>query len=209
MCETGGMLLLRVELPDVPGSLGAVASAMGTVDADIMAVEFVEKHNGFVIDDFMLDLPAGVMKDSLVSACTALPGVKVLWLSSYPESWGLESDVELLNRMSDEPEQAAELLAQSAPVVFHCHWALLLDGTAPSFATAMAPDLGDADVAQFGDLSTTHAVELAAGWLPSWGDTTVAVSPLSGGRCIVLGRQGGPDWLKSELYRLRFLASTS
>ncbi|MDQ3591372.1 MAG: amino acid-binding protein, partial [Actinomycetota bacterium] len=34
--------LLRVELPDVPGSLGTLASALGTTGADIQAIEIVE-----------------------------------------------------------------------------------------------------------------------------------------------------------------------
>ena len=34
--------LLRVELPDVPGSLGRVASAIGEAGGDIEAIEIVE-----------------------------------------------------------------------------------------------------------------------------------------------------------------------
>lgn len=204
------MLLLRVQLPDVPGSLGAVASAMGTVGADIMAVEIVEKHGEFAVDDFMLNLPPDTMKDSLVSACRALEGVRVLWLSSYPEAWGLESDLELLNRMNDDLEQAAEVLTQSAPVVFHCHWALLLDRErgAVTFATSKAPDMGAAELARLGDLTSVHSADLPDGWLPNWGETTIALAPVGTDRAIVLGRQGGPEWLSSELHRLRFLAST-
>ncbi|MDN6021167.1 MAG: amino acid-binding protein, partial [Acidipropionibacterium jensenii] len=48
--------MLRVQLPDTPGSLGFVATAMGTVDADISAVEIVEKGPGYAIDDFILTL---------------------------------------------------------------------------------------------------------------------------------------------------------
>ena len=48
---------MRVTLPDRPGSLGAVATAMGGVGADINAVEIVEKGAGIVVDDFIVDLP--------------------------------------------------------------------------------------------------------------------------------------------------------
>ena len=37
--------LLRVELPDVPGSLGRVASAIGEAGGDIEAIEIVEKRH--------------------------------------------------------------------------------------------------------------------------------------------------------------------
>ena len=49
------MFLLRVALPDRPGSLGAVATALGTAGADIQAVEIVEKYEGFAVDDFMVE----------------------------------------------------------------------------------------------------------------------------------------------------------
>ncbi|MCW2770497.1 MAG: amino acid-binding protein, partial [Aeromicrobium sp.] len=35
--------LLRVELPDVPGSLGTLATALGGAGADIEAIEIVER----------------------------------------------------------------------------------------------------------------------------------------------------------------------
>ena len=38
------MLLLRVELPNVPGSLGRLASAIGAAGGDIEAIEIVEKR---------------------------------------------------------------------------------------------------------------------------------------------------------------------
>ena len=39
------VFLLRITLPDRPGSLGSVATAMGGVGADINAVEIVEKRS--------------------------------------------------------------------------------------------------------------------------------------------------------------------
>ena len=65
------MYLLRVVLPDRPGTLGAVATALGHAQADINAVEIVEKGTGYVIDDFMLTLPADARPDQLVTACAA------------------------------------------------------------------------------------------------------------------------------------------
>ncbi|KHL17849.1 UNVERIFIED_CONTAM: amino acid-binding protein, partial [Mumia flava] len=50
--------LLRIELPDVPGSLGAVASALGEAGADIHAIEIVEhRSDGKAVDDVLLELP--------------------------------------------------------------------------------------------------------------------------------------------------------
>ena len=54
--------LLRVELPDVPGSLGRLASAIGSAGGNIDAIEIVERtHDGRAIDDVFLAAEAGVM----------------------------------------------------------------------------------------------------------------------------------------------------
>jgi hypothetical protein len=73
------MLLLRVELPNVPGSLGRLATAIGQAGGDIEAIEIVEKrYDGTAVDDVLLDTVGGAMPDSIVSACNALDGVQVL-----------------------------------------------------------------------------------------------------------------------------------
>ena len=75
--------LLRVELPDVPGSLGRVATAIGEAGGDIEAIEIVEKRHdeGVAVDDVLLEMKDGAMPDSVVSACNALDGVRVMWIS--------------------------------------------------------------------------------------------------------------------------------
>ncbi len=209
MVENGAVFLMRVSLPDRPGSLGAVASAVGTVGADIRSVEIIGKQDGQAVDDFMLTLPNGAMPDNLVSACTAIEGVRVLWFSRYPEGGGLESDIEALERMQQSPERAPQILTEAAPVVFHCHWALLLDTAARTVAvgTGMAPELTPEGVAALEPVEETHSVELAADWLPSWGETTVAVAPVGQRWTLVLGRQGGPAFMASEMARLKHLAA--
>lgn len=202
------MLMLRVQLPDTPGSLGFVATAMGTVDADISAVEIVEKGPGYAIDDFILTLPPSTLPDTLVSACDMLDGVKVLWLSRYPENWGIESDIATLNRMAEDPAHGAEILTEATPVVFHCQWAALFSPDRSVLtSTALAPEFTPEAVDQLNPLDATHSTDLDEGWMAGWGDTVVAVAPLSGGRSLVLGRQGGPEFLASELNRLQHLAA--
>ena len=77
--------LMRVELPDVPGSLGLLASAIGEAGGDIEAIEIVEKNkvDGTAVDDVLLETAPGSMPDSLVSACNELEGVHVIWISRY------------------------------------------------------------------------------------------------------------------------------
>src|SRR5215218_811778 len=82
-------LLLRVELPDVPGSLGRLATAIGAAGGDIEALEIVEKrHDGTAVDDVLVETPAGVMPDSIVSACNALDGLVDLLPVTFRCEWG-------------------------------------------------------------------------------------------------------------------------
>ena len=47
--------LVRVLLPDAPGSLGLLANALGEIEADIRSVDIVENFSdGTVMDDLSL-----------------------------------------------------------------------------------------------------------------------------------------------------------
>jgi len=206
------VFLMRITLPDRPGSLGSVATAMGGVGADINAVEIVEKRaEGSVVDDFIVDLPPNQLPETLVTACQHLPGVRVEWIARYPEGGGLQSDLEALERMTADPPHAAETLVSLCPVVFRSHWATLLDlsdGAArPCYWTTLAPDLTPHLAAKFTPFDTTHRIDLEAEWTPGWADTTAVVTPLTQDRVIIIGRLGGPSFLDSEIARLHHLAA--
>ncbi len=211
MTDTGRVHLVRVQLPDRPGSLGMVASAMGECGADISAIEIIQKNDGSVIDDFMLALPPEVLVDELVSSCNVLDGVRVMWVSRYPDSWGLEGDIEVLDRMLADPDNAIEILTTAAPVVFHSQWAALVDRHTGCLllGTEQAPDLGPDTAELLGDLSELHRRELPAGWKPMWGDHEVAICPVDDDRTLVLGRLGGPPYLHTSLRRMAHLALLS
>lgn len=205
------MYLMRVVLPDRPGSLGAVASAMGSVGGDINAVEIVEKGgDGVVVDDFIVDLPPGQLPETIITACHRLDGVRVEWISRYPEGGGLQSDLEALERMTADPAHAAETLVSLSPVVFRSHWSVLLevarDQVTTLAATTLAPEFDTRNAAPLAPFDTTHRLELQSGWLPGWADSTVVVVPLTRDRVIAIGRLGGPAFLDSEIARLHHLA---
>ncbi len=201
---------MRVALPDRPGALGAVATAIGTLGADISAVAIVHRHDGAAVDDFIVTLPPGRLPDTLISACQSIDGVKVEWISRYPEGAGLETDLEALERMTADPEQAAESLTASAPGVFHSHWSLLIDWSAEprvSYSTPLAPELGADELRWFEPFDVPHTVEPDAEFASRWGQTIIASAPIRGNRAIAVGRQGGPEFLGSELARLKHLAA--
>lgn len=200
------MYLLRVIIPDRPGSLGAVASALGAAKADISAVEVVERGDGLVIDDFMLSLPVGSPPDALFTACAGLPGVEVMWVSFYPENWDLTADVDALDEMMAHPEAAQRILADAAPSVFHCAWALIVDRTTGAVVhrTPLAPEL-DRVPSAFGDVGVSRTELIRSDWAEGWGEQEIAIARYQDHHTIILGRTG-PEFRRSELARLRHLA---
>jgi hypothetical protein len=204
------VLLVRVRLPNRPGALGTVASAVGGIGADINLVEIVEKRDRVEVDEFILDLPSDQTVSSLVAACDGLPGVKVEWVRNYPRGGGIELDIKLHQRMSADVGRAGETLASAAPLVFRAQWSLLLQVSGSLqviFRTPDAPDLDPAIAQRFAPFDTIHRVALEPGWLPGSDAHHVVVAPICGQRAVVIGRRGDPPFFRSELARLAHLVA--
>jgi hypothetical protein len=207
--------LLRIVLPDQPGALGTVASALGAVGADIVGVDVVgRRDDGTAVDDFVVELPLGGRADALVSACQSVPGTRVVWLSRYTTGGTLRHDLEAVEAMTEDPANAAQVLVEQAPQVFRADWAFLaaqpVDG-APArvhHATRTAPEIPDGD-AFWLPLRSPIRLEVPASWDDKgWRHVAAAAVPVGDSRqSIVMGRYGGPEILDSELARFAHLAA--
>lgn len=193
--------LLRVELPDVPGSLGRVATAIGEAGGDIDAIEIVEhRPEGTAVDDVLLETAPGTMPDSIVSACNALDGVSVLWISRYAAGGNLFLDLEAVEELTANPEHALDRLVDLLPATFRADWGARVhqnrDGSvAILHGTAAAPeDLDWQDVSKPTRIGADD-------------DNVLAAVPLIEREIVVIGRRGGPDILDSELARLGHLTA--
>jgi len=203
--------LLRVELPDVPGSLGALATALGGAGADIEAIEIVERRSdGKVVDDVLLELPPQVMPDALITACHQLEGVTVDWISRYNAGASLSMDLEAVERFTEDPTFALAQLVEVIPETFRTDWAMALDrvdgATHVIAKSSTAPKL----VAEADEwLGLRKAKVLRE--VPEWDSTVLAASPARDrkgkGLVVVVGRHGGPEFLNSELARLGHMVS--
>jgi hypothetical protein len=205
------VFLLRLIIPDRPGSLGTVATALGEVAADIHAIEIVEhrRENGTAVDDIVVDLPPGVLPDRLVSACNSVPDVEVIWFSRYGAGGGLHMDLEAVEQMTSAPAEAVDILVEQAPAVLHADWAALLDGTGSEIKVALetsaTPEFGQL-VDQW--LPLEKATTLVAPDHKGLAESVLVAAPLeSNRRVLVIGRRGGPEFLGSEVARLSYLAS--
>jgi hypothetical protein len=193
------MLLLRVELPNVPGSLGRLASAIGAAGGDIESIEIVEKGpDGTDVDDVLLDMVDGTMPDSVVSACNAVDGVRVLWISRYLAGGNLFPDLEVVESLTAEPAVALDRLVEALPVAFRCEWAARIATGAGGLRIEHASE----------GAPTTIALEPGSGVdRQVIGDDLVAIAPVGPERVVAIGRRGGPAYLDSELARLGHLVA--
>lgn len=205
--------LLRVVVPDRPGSLGAVASAVGAAGGDIVGVDVVEhRDDGYAVDDFLVDLPAGRQVDVLVSACHAIPDVDVEFVGRHSQGASLHRDLEAVEAMTAEPDRAAEILIDLLPGVFRSGWALLLAPTGSTSrvlrASGGAPE-ADGFEAPWLPLAEPSRIDGSDDWAPdSWQDVVAVAAPaLETGQVVVFGRDGGPRILDSEFARLVHLVA--
>ena len=189
--------LLRVCLPDIPGSLGRVATAIGEAGGDIEAIEIVEKRfDGTAVDDVFLEMVEGTMPDSVVSACVELPGVQVLWINRYAAGGNVFLDLEAVEDLTANRGRAPARLVELLPVVFRSDWGARIhreQGVVQ--VTEAAPD----------GLSWTEVAE--PGQVDGPDEDLVVACPLGPDEVLLIGRRGGPAFLASELARLEHLAN--
>jgi hypothetical protein len=98
-------LVLRLWLPDRPGALGLVASRIGAVRGDVLAIDILERGGGQVVDELVVSLPAGTPDELLIAEVGAVDDVAVESVREAP---------------SDRPDPALALFELGAEVAEAC-----------------------------------------------------------------------------------------
>lgn len=204
--------LLRVVLPDRPGALGAVATALGGVGADILSIDVIERSPGSATDDIVVELPSDRLADSLITAASSVEGVLVESIRPYAGQIDPHRELELLERLADDPASSLPLLADGVARVFRAGWALVLDapvaGQSQVLARGGAAPETEALTVPWWPPGPAHTLDVDADWTdPSWSrlGTELAVAPL--GKFALLVGRPAMRWLPSELIRLQHLAA--
>lgn len=198
--------LLRVVLPDRPGMLGAVATALGETGADIVSLDVVERGPAGAIDDLLVELPPGVLVDRLITAAHSVPGVVVESLRPHHGAADLHGDLDLLDALAAARGRALQVLVDHAPGVFRAGWAVVVDRDQVRGASRGAPE---AVPTQWLPLESARRIAPTEVWVPpAWQllGTELAAAPLTHSAGILLGRPGGPVFRASEVLRLGHLA---
>ncbi|MPZ63981.1 MAG: ACT domain-containing protein [Pseudonocardiaceae bacterium] len=205
--------LIRVQLPDRPGALGAVATALGTTGADILSVDVVERSCGIAIDDLVVELPSGRLPDILITAAESVEGVEVDAVRPYAGVLDTHRELELVEQVAADPSHGLEIFTEGVPKIIRAGWAIVLaqhnDHPEQLAASTAAPETSAIDLPWW-PLRRATILDGEEGWVPEpWRElgTELAATPLgTSEKALLVGRPGGPMFRAAEVARLEHMA---
>lgn len=205
--------LIRVQLPDSPGTLGAVATALGTVGADILSVDVVERGGGLAIDDLVVELPSGRLPDALITAAESVEGVEVDAVRPYAGILDTHRELELVEEIAAQPKAGLDLLAEGVPKIIRAGWAVIVEysesGSRRLASSSAAPENPFTDLPWL-PLERATVLDGEDSWVPeTWKElgTELAATPLGKpGKAMLVARPGGPNFRAAEVARLAHFA---
>ena len=207
--------LIRVQVPDRPGMLGAIATALGHAGVDILGMDVVERGvdrgSQVAVDDLTVDLPLGRPPDVLITAIESIPGVHVESVRPHVGKLDTHRELELIEEITSDPAHGLRLFAEGIPRIFRAGWALIAmqEGRrAFRVAESQAAPETRAGYLPWLPLDRPTVLDPTVHWVPEpWLelDTELAAAPFHRDQALVVGRPGGPAFRSSELARLAHL----
>ncbi|GLY66924.1 amino acid-binding protein [Amycolatopsis taiwanensis] len=205
--------LIRVQLPDTPGTLGAVATALGLIGADILSVDVVERGGGLAIDDLVIELPSGRLPDALITAAESVPGVEVDAVRPYAGVLDSHRELELVEEIAAQPASGLSILVEGVPRIVRAGWSIVVehtdDGVQRLASSCAAPEAPITDLPWL-PLERATVLDAEEPWVPqTWQElgTELAATPLGKpGKALLVGRPGGPIFRAAEVAHLAHFA---
>ncbi len=197
---------IRIRVPDRPGALGRVASAIGTASGDIAAVDVLQSEAGQALDDVVVRVRDAAHLQRVLDALLRVPGIGIDGVHSPEPPAAGHADLQLVAQMLARPARALQTLVDGAPAALGVDWAALVEdpGDGPVGAAVSVSTGAPCDLQAVGGAYRLRPLVLE---LPG-ATHQAALVPLEG--CplgLLVGRRGGLAVHTSELWRLAQLAS--
>lgn len=204
---------LRIALEDRPGSLAAIAAALGGIGGNIVELDVLERSLDHAIDQLVVQAP-GRTGPEVREAIECVQGATVEILRPTRRHAGLPPLGLAVRLARAEPDRLLRTLADGVVVTFEATWAavvgdrqpqievLAASAGAPGFVDVPAPWLPLRDVRRIPQGTWTPG-----GWLRAGEPLAMAAAPLrSSSEALVVCRPYGPRFAQRELSELALLA---
>jgi hypothetical protein len=195
---------LRISVPDRPGSLGLLATTIGSAGADIEGVDVLETGSGRALDDVFVQVRDSDHLHALQTAVADLAGVVVVGVQQpVPPTTG-HADLELVDQVISRPDRALQTLVDGAPSALGGDWAAIIpytDGEAgPAVAVSGRGPAADTVNVRAALRLTTIQLTPDGSDRPAQGAVLVPLGQAPA--ALLLVRQDGPPFHQRELWRL-------
>lgn len=213
------LFTLRICIPDLPGTLGAVATAFGKGGANILTLDVIERDGGLAVDDLTVEAPEG-MQEALRLAHLVVPGLTVEELRPVDAFRDLMAPLDLAALLLETEESPASVLVERLPEALWSDWCVILSG-GPDGVRVMGASIGAPSMDGVGTpwlpLQGATRLPLAEWMPPGWregpaarngqGKFELAAAPIFDSySAVMVGRRKGPHYRAAELSQLGLLA---
>ena len=202
------LYLLRVSVPDRPGALGALASAIGEAGGDITALDVVERGQSAAVDDVLVDTADAASADTILARLNTLPAIVIEAWQPFTEGDQLRDGLDIVDGLGSTASRALAAITRIAPAVLRARWVVIIDqvngGVAITQASAGAPWVRWSALPWF-PLPSAGIVAADPARLPhDWGDDPqLAAAPVGESHMALLAvRPTGPRFRSAEIAKL-------
>ena len=205
------LYVLRVSLPDIPGTLGATASALSAIGANIVNLRVVERDGNHAFDEVCVEAES-ILPEDIRKAVESCPGVVVETIrriARIPDPLGALTLADRLARGEGPP---IDVLISGLPDALSASWAMALEASERGLATMSAtPDAPAPGVleAPWLPLVGARRLEVTDRMPPGWRmhRYELAAAPLDDpSHFLIVGRPTGMRFIGTELRQLELLA---
>ena len=183
--------IVRLWLPDLPGTLGRLATRVGEVGGDVVGIDILERGGGRAVDELTVALPTVGLVETLVQELGQLQGVAVedvRVVANEPPDAGTVVLGAAARLAEARPEQRDGLLCSELLAAFGAEWVAVVDDRSSALVHALGPCPDPTWLVAF--LAGSRHLDPAV--LEATAPSDLAWASVGGASTVVIGRRGAP-----------------